>query len=107
MNRNSTGGSSLDAAEAVLRAIVSSVSADGRCGGPWTHELTPVVKNCGVVSSGRYRVLQVNPVWMGELVVRRELEVLADEMRTWFAIQNEVDRSNRKDRRQSGRCFAA
>ena len=78
--------------EAALGAMVGSVSADGRCGGPWTYEITTVVKHCGVVSRPRCRVLQVNPFWLRELVARRELEVLADEMRTWFAIQNEVFR---------------
>lgn len=72
--------------------MVGDASADGTCGGRWTYELTDVVKHCGVVAGRRTRILQVNPFWLRELSARREMEVLADEMRTWSAIQNEIKR---------------
>jgi hypothetical protein len=90
----------------VLGAVVTSVSSDGSCGGPWAHELTPVVKYCGVSSSGSRPVLQVNPVWLRELVSRRELGVLADEMHTWYAIQGEIRRCTGSARRDTGRAAA-
>jgi hypothetical protein len=81
---------SIEDAEAALGAMVSSEGSGGGCGGPWSHELTPVVKHCGVSREGALRVLQVNPTWLRELVARDELTVLADEMRTWFAIESEI-----------------
>ncbi len=107
MNEISGNRSSLAEAEAALGAMMGTASADGACGGPWTHEITPVVKNCGVVSSNHRPVLQVNPVWLRDLVSRDELKILGDEMRTWFAIQSEVVRCNRTQRHQRGRCVAA
>lgn len=81
---------SLEQAEAELGAIVESVCADGSSGRTWTHELTPVVKSCGVVIADRHPVLQVNPLWLRELATDGELYVLADEMRTWSSIQKEL-----------------
>lgn len=72
--------------------MVGAASADGSGSGPWAYEITDVVKHCGVVAGTRNPVLQVNPLWLRELIARRELGVLADEMRTWFAIQDEVRR---------------
>lgn len=95
--------SSLERVEAALEALVRSVSEDGSCGGRWTHEITPVVKNCGVVRCGHRPVLQVNPVWLRELAARHELEILVDEMRTWCAIQNEVARWSRRARHRHDR----
>jgi len=87
-----SGGSavSLEEAETALGAMVDAVGVGGRCGGPWAHELTPVVKHCGVSRQGRNPVLLVNPTWLTELVARNELAVLANEMRTWFAIESEL-----------------
>ena len=72
--------------------MVGDASADASSGGPWTYELTDVVKHCGVVRGQKIRVLQVNPFWLRELSARREMDILADEMRTWSAIQSEVKR---------------
>lgn len=92
MHRSRRVRCSLEDGEAALRTMVGSVGTDGSWNGPWAYEITDVVKHCGVVSGTRKPVLQVNPLWLRELLARRELGVLADEMRTWSAIQNEVRR---------------
>jgi len=74
--------------EELLGALVDSGSSDGRCGGPWAHELTAVVKHCGVVVSEPGPVLQVNPAWLFELIERHELELLVAEMRTWHLLHS-------------------
>ena len=107
MNEKSVEPYGVEDAEAALEAFVASASAEPGWGCPWAHELTPVVKNCGVVWSGRRPVLQVNPVWLGEIVARGEMNVLADEMRTWSAIQSEVARLQAPNGERVGRCFAA
>jgi hypothetical protein len=63
----------------------------GGCGGPWRHEMTAVVNHCSVEVDDHDPVLLVNPTWLGDLVRRDELGVLADEMRTWYAIHNAVE----------------
>lgn len=87
------GRITLDDAEAALGAMVRSEGSGGGCGGPWSHELTTVVKHCGVSRQGASQVLLVNPTWLRELVARDELTVLADEMHTWFAIESEIGAS--------------
>ena len=95
MTRSSEIRPSLDNGEAALGRMVGDASTDRNCGGRWTYELTDVVKHCGVIAGRRTRILQVNPFWLRELSARREMEVLADEMRTWSAIQNAIKRHRR------------
>jgi hypothetical protein len=83
-----TRSTDVENAEAALELIVDAECAGGRYGRAWSHEVTPVVKHCGVVMSGPGPVLQVNPSWLRELMARGELLVLVDEMRTWYLIEN-------------------
>jgi hypothetical protein len=105
MEPNNSHRISIEEAEVALGKLIDAEGASGGCGGPWRHELTPVVKYCGVSQSGCQPVLLVNPTWMRELVARDDLAVLADEMRTWFAIENEVSAISGRNR--AGRRPAA
>ena len=84
--------------EELLEALVGSGSSDGRCGGPWAHELTAVVKHCAVVLSEPGPVLQVNPAWLTELIERDELELLVAEMRTWHLLNSARVAPDSRDR---------
>ena len=94
-------GQNLEYREAALETVMRAASVDGSCGGPWSHELTAVVSKCAVVANGTNPVLQVNPAWLAELAARGQLRILVEEMRTWFALQDEIARSGSQDRTAS------
>ena len=107
MTKNHTSSVSIEEAEAALRTMVDSEVVAGSCGKGWGHELTQVVKYCGVSNEGRRPVLLVNPTWLRELVATDDLSVLAEEMHTWFAIQSEVFDSAKSSPTGRTLCSAA